>query len=112
MLFLNHRIILSLRPILAKLSGDCVVPEVVLGNLYDFDVVTIGVQIRIAVYCLKTVMGEVVAVLDCIDRPKRTECRKLCLVGQICTALKLACEQAVFKGGLCTRVGRGERIIR
>ena len=52
MLFLNHRIILSLRPILAKLSGDCVVPEVVLGNLYDFDVVTIGVQIRIAVYYL------------------------------------------------------------
>lgn len=59
-------------------------------------------------YSLKTVVTEVIAILDCINAPKRAKCRKLCLVGQVCTALKLTCKQAVFKGSLCIRIGEAQ----
>jgi len=94
-----------LHPVITQLGGNRVVPELFPGYTCDLYVITPGFQIRIAVYSLKTVVTEVIAILDCINAPKRAKCRKLCLVGQVCTALKPTCKQAVFKGSLCIRIG-------
>lgn len=90
----------ALHPVPTQLSGNRVVPEIILGYHCDLYVVTPGFQIRIAVYSLKTVVTEIIAILDCINTPKRTKCAKTSLVGQILTPLKLTCKQAVFKGSL------------
>ena len=97
-----------LHPVITQLGGNRVVPELFPGYTCDLYVITPGFQIRIAVYSLKTVITEVIAILDCINTPKRAKCRKLCLVGQVCTALKTTCKQAVFKGSLCTRIGEAQ----
>ena len=56
----------------------------------------------------KTVVTEVIAILDCINTPKRAKCAKKRLIGQILTALKPTCKQAVFKGSLCIRIGEAQ----
>ena len=97
---LGFGIMFALLPEITQLDSDGAAPELFLGYTCDLYIVTPGFQIRIAVYSRKTVVTEVIAILDCINAPKRAKCRKLCRVGQVCTALKLTCKQAVFKGSL------------
>ena len=51
----------ALLPVLTQLSGNYVVPEIILGYHCDLYVVTPRFQIRIAVYSLKTVVTEIIA---------------------------------------------------
>ena len=97
-----------LHPVITQLGGDRVVPELFPGYTCDLYVVTPGFQIRIAVYSLKTVVTEVIAILDCSNTPKRAKCAKTSLVGQVCTTLKRTCKQAVFKGSLCICIGEAQ----
>ena len=92
----------------AKPIGNLTREELLGSYFYDLYGRTVGLQGRIAVYRLKTVVTEIIAILDRFYAPKRAKCTKKSLVGQIFTALKLTCKEAVFKYSLCIRVGKAE----